>query len=351
MKTNKAKMIVATLGIVAGAATVGSISGTVAWFQYNTRVTAAYVGTSASVSRNLQIRIQDSNFASGAYNGEADANWKTNLEVADITGYLTAKAGLDTAAKQKGNGQHFSPVTFGKAARDAALPNTGAFVNGPKSNPMAGQFEYTSWFDAAANEYITIPLQVRLLNAAEAGMASKNIYLTDLTLQKDSTEAAANDLSSALRVHFDSTTKQLWSKDGVSAVTSAKLDLDSDPGNDKVRDTRYNWSGTELVDGVYGDYKVEDEKHVVDDTAVVASYNAGAKNTANSPMANDSTAALTTTNAIALGATNSSGMLDINVTIWLEGWSLLGGSAIWSKNYANSKFNVGMSFATPNVDA
>jgi len=351
MKTNKAKMIVATLGIVAGAATVGSISGTVAWFQYNTRVTAAYVGTSASVSRNLQIRIQDSNFDAGDYySATNENNWKTNLEVKDITDYLTEKSKLTDAAKKKGNGKKFAPVTFGKAKRNEVLPHEDAFAEGPRSNPMGGQFEYTSWAKAGADEYITIPLQVRLLNAAQAGMKDKSIYLTDLTLQKDSTEEATKDLSSALRVHFDSTSKQLWSKDGSTPVTSAKLDLDNDPGVDVIRDTRYNWSGVTYEEGVYGDAKIVDTKRAVDDGAVVESYNASAKNTADSPMANDETAALTTTNAIALGTTNDSGMLDIKVTIWLEGWSLLGGSAIWSENFANSKFNVGMSFATPNVD-
>lgn len=154
MKINKAKMMVATLAIVAGAATVGSISGTVAWFQYNTRVTAAYVGTTASVSRNLQIRIHDDHIES--YDDD-HSTWKTNLEVNDISAYLTAKKNLTDADEKKGNGSSFSPVTYGKAAKDAALPSTGDFANGPKSNPMAGQFAYENWADATAGDYITLP--------------------------------------------------------------------------------------------------------------------------------------------------------------------------------------------------
>ena len=57
MKINKAKLLVGTLAIASVAATVGSISGTFAWFQYSTRVTAAYSGAAAHVSENLQIRV------------------------------------------------------------------------------------------------------------------------------------------------------------------------------------------------------------------------------------------------------------------------------------------------------
>lgn len=356
MKINKAKMMVATLAIVAGAATVGSISGTVAWFQYNTRVTAAYVGTTASVSRNLQIRIHDENI--DAYKDAASA-WKTNLEVNDISDYLTAKGALEDAAKKKGNGSTFSPATFGKAAKDAALPSTGDFANGPKSNPMAGQFAYSQWADSAAGDYITIPFEVKLLNGKGEAM-SKPVYLTDLTLQKHSGVDDANDMSTALRVHFSSTTRnQLWAKSDAEVGTSDNLDLDGDGIMDKVRD-RYIFSSVDqdsLTDGVYGDI-LSGEGRVKDPNAKVASYIAtGTANTAACPKADDTTAALVTTNAIELGTTNASGILAINTTIWMEGWALLtdyadgsAESAVWQSGYAGVKFDVGMSFAVSNAN-
>lgn len=354
MKINKAKMMVATLAIVAGAATVGSISGTVAWFQYNTRVTAAYVGTTASVSRNLQIRIHDENVTNYK---DADSKWKTNLEIGDISGYLTAKGALEDAAKKKGNGSNFSPVTFGKTEKDAALPSSAPFANGPKSNPMAGQFAYENWADAGAGDYITIPFEVKLLNGAGAAMAKK-VYLTDLTLQKHSDVATANDMSTALRVHFSSTTNQLWSKETAEVATSANLDLDGDGIMDKVRD-RYYFSSVDqasLPNGVYGD-TLAGESRAVDENAKVTSYLASGTNTAASPKASDATPALVTTNAIELGTTDSStGILAINTTIWMEGWALLtnytgsGSSAVWQSGYAGVQFDVGMSFAVSNAD-
>ena len=44
MKKNLSKVIVPTLAIAIGAAIAGSISGTVAWYQYSTRVNVAYLG-------------------------------------------------------------------------------------------------------------------------------------------------------------------------------------------------------------------------------------------------------------------------------------------------------------------
>ena len=356
MKINKAKMMVSTLAIIAGAATVGSISGTVAWFQYNTRVTAAYVGTTASVSRNLQIRLHDENI--DAYKDAASA-WKTNLEVSDISSYLTAKAALEDAAKKKGCGSSIAPVTFGKTAKNAALPTAAPFDNGPKGNPMAGQFAYTDWADADAGNYVILPIEVKLLNGAGEAM-NKDVYLTDLTLQKHSTVDADDDVSTALRVHFASTTNQLWSKAGTDVATSAKLDLDGDGAVDKDRGTdRYDFDGATYADGVYGDATVEPSTSArsVDSSAKITSYSAAGKNTADSPMANDSTAALTTTNAIALGKTAAStGILAIKTTIWFEGWALLtdysgtGTSAVWAEKFAGKQFDVGMTFAVSNAD-
>jgi hypothetical protein len=294
---------------------------------------------------------------------DAASAWKVNLDVPYISTYLAAKAtytnanAATQAATRVGNGSSFAPVTYGKIAKNAALSTGSAYTaGGPKSNPMAGQFEYSKWANAAGGDYITIPFEVRLLNSAGEGVAA-DVYLTDLTLQKD--ESAANDLSSALRVHFASTTNQLWSKTGTDVVTSANLDLDGDGENDKVRTDRYNsFTNGALTDGIYGDYKTVSEAHAVDPEAVAASYAANAKNAATSPMANDSTDQLNKTNAIALGTTAADGgKLAITVTMWLEGWALLGDvsgtgtSAVWNTKYGGQKFNVGMTFAVDKAAA
>ena len=44
MKTNKKNIIIPALMMAVGLGLVGSISGTVAWYQYSTRVNVAYLG-------------------------------------------------------------------------------------------------------------------------------------------------------------------------------------------------------------------------------------------------------------------------------------------------------------------
>ena len=72
MKISNKKIIVSTLALAMGAALAGSISGSVAWYQYSTRATARMAATSAGTSRNLQIAT--SQLAKNA------AGWGWNLD-------------------------------------------------------------------------------------------------------------------------------------------------------------------------------------------------------------------------------------------------------------------------------
>ncbi len=355
MKINKAKIAVAALAIATGVATAGSISGAYAWFQYNTRVNAAIVGTTANVGKNLQIRIHDDNIE--AYDS-THSTWKTRLEVADVQGYLDAKyaiTGTGAATKKMGNGKTFSPITFGALAKNAALSDGSA--GGAKANPTSHRFDYSQWGAAIDTDYIILPLEVKLVSGSVSSsgtvaVSGESVYVTDLTIQKDS--AAAEDMSSALRVHLagnDGTTtvNQLWSNAASSdAATSAYLDMDNNGNPDMVRTSTYIWSSQELKTGVYGDGSTSDGVKLIDASKKVESYKVGSKNTATCPMADDTADKLVTTNAIALGTTNASGILGITATIWFEGFAALESKQVWDYKFVGQTFNVGMSFA---VDA
>lgn len=56
MKINGKNAVIATMAIAMAAGIAGSISGTVAWFQYNTRVTSEFTGTTAKCTEFLQVR-------------------------------------------------------------------------------------------------------------------------------------------------------------------------------------------------------------------------------------------------------------------------------------------------------
>lgn len=300
MKINKAKMMVSTLAIIAGAATVGSISGTVAWFQYNTRVTAAYVGTTASTTGALQIKVGD-----GAY--------KADLTSSDIATYLTGAS----------NNANVQPITFGALADGEALP-TKAY-----GAPVYQYFEYSTWKEAAATDYITLPLTVKYtsVDSSNTALSGKDVWLNDLRIQQHS--GAAKDISSAIRVHVAATDKHLFSSAAAEIAAGSELDLNGDTQND-IKPTgaaHYDFDGAGTA-GVYGDAEGKIK-------SVLAS---SVKPT------DDGKGALT--GGDPLGQTNESGELSITVTIWLEGWAQLDEKTIWDVAYQGVQFDVGMQFAT-----
>ena len=76
MKINKIKFVVTTLGVCSAIAMIGSVSSTIAWYQFSTRTSAAFLGASAGTSGNLKLRIKGTN------------SWLNDLTYHDIDDYL-----------------------------------------------------------------------------------------------------------------------------------------------------------------------------------------------------------------------------------------------------------------------
>ena len=102
MKLNK-KIIVPALSLLAGASLIGSVSGTVAWYQYSTRANVSYIGSSAGVTGNLQVRIADATNEAG--------EWGPQIRTEDVLDYL----------ESKGRAQKVEPVTPGALERNGFL--------------------------------------------------------------------------------------------------------------------------------------------------------------------------------------------------------------------------------------
>lgn len=299
MKINKAKMMVSTLAIIAGAATVGSISGTVAWFQYNTRVTAAYVGTTASTTGALQIKVGDGEYA-------------PDLKSSDISTYLTSVSNNTTV----------KPMTFGALTATSELPDAGYGA------PVYQYFAYDTWQAAAATDYIVLPLTVKYTTVEKtpAALSGKSVWLNDLRIQQHT--GAEKDVSSAIRVHVSTaSSNHLFSATAATVASGAQLDLNNDSKNDIEPTDRahYDFDG----DGTPGTYGDNGSIVSVAPTSVYPTDNNG-----------------TLTGGSALGTTDSNGELKITVTIWLEGWAKLNDKVIWDVAYQNLQFDVGMQFAT-----
>ena len=306
MKFNFKNIVVPALAIVAGASLAGSVAGSVAWYQYTTRTTAAYVGTAVSATRNLQIKV-----GSGDY--------KTDLTNKDIATYLSGSSQTDTLA----------PVTTGGLAKDAALPAT------LYGNPVYQYENYSNFQAAPAGAIVTLPLTLKVMHNG-AAQQNQKIYLADLEIAESG--SGTTGIDSALRVHLAAgTTYMLFAKGAsagdVSTTTHGALDLDGDGHNDKVEGFIYDADSPDArPDCDYGKdttgpqvaYNTIDAANFVDDSTPVLSGTAGL-----------------------LGTTNSSGELSVTATIFLEGWTKLGSpaNAIWDSSTVGAAFQVGLRFA------
>ena len=321
MKINK-KLIVGAMGVLVGSGLVGSIFGSTAWYQYSTRATMSYMGTSVHCTEALQISL----------NG---TDWYSDLTSAQII----AAAGTHTGMK-------IQPVTEGAArAKDLKTAPT-AF----KGNPIYQYFDYNHWIDADNAAYLqyNVYLRVKDINgAAVDSFLAKDVYLADLTVAAHANDATgyanagvqAADFAKGLRFHItDGSTKGnllTTHTEDITTKLGGYLDLNNDTANDKS--VGYEWEETTATK--YGDDTLEQVAGKMSDFDV-----------------DDSVADFVTTGKTALGQTNTNGdtnALKFTVTIWLEGWAELGTPAksIWDVSKYIHDFQVGMRFAvTPHVD-
>ena len=288
MKINKTKILVPALVISAGAALVGSISGTAAWFQYSTKVTASTIQMSASEQRNLKIGV----------NGGTKK-------------YDLVSSDLDTRAT---NNKKLLPVSISNTTASDAL-NVADF----SGQPFFGQPDKTKW-SSVENKY----LQFTLSFEAEVNGAAKTdlpLYITDLTLGN----AGTTDIAKALRVHIapSSSAKHYISLNGETINTFGKLDLNGDGAPDKAN--KYEWE-TAGADLVYGE----------------------ADSTQTCEKAADLVATPDEKGKFAAGAKSIGTVGETYVvTVWFEGWQELATTgANWARSAYNAiDFHLGMTFA------
>lgn len=404
MKSRFNKIVIPTLAICLGAALAGSISGTVAWYQYSTRASTAYLGTTAGTAGNLKLRIKGTN------------DWLNSLTKDDIATYLA----------NNNLGQDIIPVTAGNVGADDSIPmydaaaNPGVdpadmkprfFKNPVRSFDETVPYSSGSWLKADQSMYVQIPLELCFIefdgekvNDIDKEYLEKDVYISDLLIQEDyqnslDPEDVKKDLSSAIRVHVssyrddddsqdhaDTAFDRLISKDGGSILTKGYLDLDGDNQDDAI--TTGSDAGAAYGFGqnnqskkiVYGEgiqtaYKagkdIEDGSYVELDETVVNEkiYPAVVKSVGNSVVLDENDFEYTkegaseatekkigTTIGYKGGDANfEQEYLQVVLTIWLEGWQTLPAptvadpdavSAIWNAaDYIGSMFDVGITFA------
>ena len=316
MKMKKKSIIIPAAALLIGASLAGSISGTVAWYQYSTRVNAAYVGLSGGADGNLQMRFDSS------------SDWAARITKEEV------------AAQLGEGGTQIVPVTPGAMDKDEAIPDESGsplFY----TNPIYGQSTYDTWNKASVKNYVSFPLQLRFVEHQTSGNAvvekavQKNIYLSELVLQKHS--GAPVDISPAIRVHIenvDDGTYFLISKTAEEIDVGAALDLDGDGADDQAfpEGDKYgfNHDDSELEDIIYGEENGKQMTYAASELLVTPNDDLSLSNVAASKV---------------IGKTVADGVLNLKITIWVEGWEEFNNNVFWSDGYIDSNFDVGFEFA------
>lgn len=346
MKMNK-KVIVSALSIAMGAGIVGSISGTVAWYQYSTRATVQMMGASIGVDRNLQVAIGNDAPAIDS------SMWKTELKTQDILNYL------DRTSLQ------FKPVTLSGAVSKNAGLGSMKFKGNPRRVYKAEDAVTAKWLDAASQDYVVIPLWFRSVekDGTNTKLVAKELGMSDLSITNQSAEGK-KDITNAVRIAIEApSANAVVANNTQETATYGKLDLDGNGENDREWTGYSELSGYEQGDEiVYGtDGQNQTTYSLADDTDKAAIVCEELTDPSDSSK-------LAIKGGLNLGPTSASAAIKVKLSIWLEGWEKLptyntpddpdttevdesevsdGDNAMWNvNNYVGSKFHIGMTFAS-----
>lgn len=311
------KIIIPAAAVAMGIALVGSVSSTLAWYQYSTKAQAAFIGTSVGESENLLIK-------------DSAGEWKTNLPSSSVNGLISNYASLNVIPITPAAAQ--VSTDNGNFANNSALPlkeGKPAFYNSVETG-VGGFAGYGNRF-ADVNNYVQFDLEMKyekinLLNDNASNLA-KTVYLIDLTIVDDS---PAGDLYKAVRVHFASKEDDKYALFGKDGTENAQF----------VTNT-YGSMDTDGVDGLDKRFGYEWEEETIEaEEPIIYGIN------------NSKQSVFNDTDELKhqLGSIPADGTLKITVTIWLEGWQELSSetankSASWKPaTYIDKHFKVGMRF-------
>lgn len=329
------KIIIPAAMLAVGVALVGSVSSTLAWYQYSTKAQAAFIGTSVGESENLEIKTAD-------LDGNSQPIWKSSLSSADVNKLIANY-----------NSLNIIPITPAVTEQAPDFAQTSALLNsGFYSGIETGVAGYgTNPRKANANNYVQFKLNVRYKKTSNSDTyAEKLLKLIDLTIVDNAgpkanpsdTEGTQLDLYKAVRVHISAGTNySLFARDSLTAIDSSdannatratvrtdtfgNLDTNNSGENDKALAYEWETNNNYVMYGFNGQQ-----------TAYNAAY--GSLNT-----------------TIGTIPADEEDGLELTVTLWLEGWQKLSSgtandSAMWDPAvYVNKQFKVGFRFQADDV--
>ena len=331
MKINK-KVLIPIFATAMGLSVIGGISGAVAWYQYNSKVTASYIGVSTADTGVLRIKEGSGAWTRAVDKGnnntlkpvtfEKDANGKFDT----TKGWTTPEAGAGNAL---GHGSYYVKQDYSPAS------GTDAEVKEHPGWLQAGSSDFAQ-FDLYFDAYQVNPQEddEGYTHVARAVYISKSMLRCLDANNQVITGKVAED---AIRVQFDIfnqndelATQLVTGKSAGTTALCGALDLDGSTTADKYHATPWNdvTTGTDGLDGTEIEYGIHGANQTV---TALSSYNGPS-------------APLFTTFA------DETNPIHVRITIWLEGWALLDSSnnrAEWNPfTAAGYKVQVGLEFTT-----
>ena len=319
MKTNsKKKILVSTLALAMGAGLAGSISGSVAWYQYSTRTAASFVGTSAGTIRNLQISKD---------NG---ANWSQYVDLA------TAEA----------------PFTFRPVSAYGAAGSL-TFVD----HPVYQYATLPALNTNVAGYYAEYNLVFKCEDTTSNGQngtaqVEKAVYLSHFNIADVNTGSETDqdhlDITPAVRVEIIGETNSfIISKAGGTTNTSGKLDLN---GNGKLDTDEWNTLDATAANQItymnnanglsYKSYAQSDVVVNTDD-AYSFSYSSQESN----PQDPENPINIGLTDRVLTTTQEDGNSAAVTIRVWIEGWQALGEKTVWDKQWLEQNFRLELQFA------
>nr|MCR5185247.1 hypothetical protein [Bacilli bacterium] len=317
------KIVVSTLGLVMGAALVGSISGSVAWYQYSTRAAASMTATSAGTSRKLEIK--QSTAAADAWSNKV-TSLAGNLKPITVGDNVAADAASITKFYDK-------PIyQYAQSGKDLGAPSA-VVTNG---------YALSYTFDFRVRDKVD--------GAAEASVAGKPIYLQDVQLTglgADETKIAnANKLASAIRIHVsgkvgENNVGAVLAKDVASTNLYGNLDLGGASGADTM-DADFSDSSTTKI--TYG--KIASGQTAPNQK--LSSVNLSSEGTNHTVLVNDADPyALADGLKLCETTADDAHPAQVTILVWLEGWGMVNSSATWDyATYIQSQVKLDFRFVT-----
>ena len=301
MKLSNKKIIVSTLALAMGAALAGSISGSVAWYQYSTRASAVVNGVSAGVTGDMAVSIDG-----GDYLHKATSTSYSYLPMTADEG----DAGVDDLTYRR------HPVY-----QTATLPEitTAQFTAQNAASPVYyHDFEFSFKF-----------VESTTTDAADATtptgtpVTTKKVYITHFAIEGDFAAAVRAEIRPYAAGGQDAhLVSAVAGGETVTTKAASGLDLNNNTKVDTELWDCTDASGEKIIYANGADsYTTAAHSSIV--TTVTDPYSISGYDV----------------------ALTDSGTSKLTVRVWLEGWAQIGGKVVWDADTIGQGFNINMQFA------